>query len=199
MASRSANEMKSLSLDGGILWENNESACRNDSSLLGHLPEMENVSVDDYLEQYYESTRSFGDAFRRGSGIFACTECGKEFRKMWSHPAAGEGRMIRHLQVRHKVKELTIVRDSKALLAKLKWKKLEHSTIYVCPYCNRFSIGLSVDRGTTMEVDNEVIGHMQNLHPLEWKRLTSGRKREDQAGKRSIHIHSAPRIVTSNL
>jgi len=24
-----------------------------------------------------------------------------------------------------------------------------------------------------MEVDNEIIGHMENLHPLEWKRDTS--------------------------
>jgi len=158
MASYTTRGMKSFSLDLG--------------DMLRRLPEMENSSVDDYLEYYFQCSRSYGDAFRRGFGIFACIECGEEFRKMWKHPTAGEGRMIRHLRERHKVKELTTARDTKDLLARLKWKRLGRSMIYVCPYCSDFSTGLSVDRHTTMEVHNEIVGHMENLHPPEWKRKT---------------------------
>ena len=141
--------------------------------LLRHLPEIENSYVDDYLEYYFECAHGYGDAFRTGVGVFACIECGKEFRKMWKHPTAGEERMIRHLREEHEVKELTTAGDTKALLARLNWKRLGRSMIYVCPYCSDFSTGVTVDRGTTMEVDNEIIGHVENLHPLEWKRNTS--------------------------
>ena len=153
--------------------------------MLRHLPEMENSSVDDYLEYYFQCTRNYGDAFRRGTGIFACIECGEEFRKMWKHPTTGEGRMIRHLSEQHNVNELTTSRESKALLAKLKWKRLGDSTIYVCPHCD-FSTSLTIDRGTTMEVDNEIVEHMENIHLPEWNRITSSDHENSQQAHAKI-------------
>ena len=156
--------------------------------ILRHLPEMENSSVDDYLEYYFQCTRNYGDAFRSGTGIFACIECGEEFRKMWKHPITGEERMVTHLREQHNVNELTTSRESNALLSKLEWKRLGDSTIYVCSHCSDFSTSLTEDRGTTMEVDNEIIEHMENLHHQEWKHTSTDHY------SRTIRLRSSARI-----